>query len=56
MCHLHMTKWNLVWGADCLIVVIIDEISMVLNDLLCYVHLKLNEIFGCVTNEQIAGI
>ena len=31
-------------------VIIIDEISMVSNDLLYYVHLRLNEIFDCVTN------
>ena len=36
--------------------VIIDEISMVSNDLLYYVHLRLNEILGCVTSEPFAGI
>ena len=39
-----------------LTVIIIDEISMVSNDLLYYVHLRLNKIFGCVTNESCAGI
>ena len=37
-------------------VIIIDEISMISNDLLYYVHLRLNEIFDCVTNESFAGI
>ena len=37
-------------------VIIIDEISMVSNDLLYYVHLRLNEIFGCATNEPFVGI
>ena len=35
--------------------IIIDEISMVSNDLLYYVHLRLSEIFGFVTNEPLAG-
>ena len=37
-------------------VIIIDEISMVSNDLLFYVHLRLNEIFGFVKNEPFAGV
>ena len=37
-------------------VIIVDEISMVSNDLLFYVHLRLNEIFGSVNNEPFAGI
>ena len=37
-------------------VIIVDEISMVSNDLLFYVHLRLNEIFGSVNNEHFAGI
>ena len=37
-------------------VIIIDEISMVSNDLLFYVHLRLNEIFGSVKNESFAGV
>ena len=37
-------------------VIIIDEISMVSNDLLFYVHLRLNEIFGSVKNEPFAGV
>lgn len=37
-------------------VIIIDEISMVSNDLLYYVHLRLNETFGYVTNEPLAAI
>ena len=37
-------------------VIIIDEISMVSNELLFYVHLLLNEIFGSVNNDPFAGI
>ena len=37
-------------------VIIIDEISMISIDSLYYVNLRLNEIFGCVTNELFAGI
>ena len=37
-------------------VIIVYEISMVSNDLLFYVHLRLNEIFGSVNNEPFAGI
>ena len=37
-------------------VIIIDEISMVSNDLLFYVHLRLNEIFNSVKNEPFAGV
>ena len=37
-------------------VIIIDEISMVSNDLLFYVHLRLNEIFSSVKNEPFAGV
>ena len=32
-------------------VIVIDEISMVSNELLFYVHLLLNEIFGSVNND-----
>ena len=34
-------------------VIIINEISMVSNDLRYYVDLRLNEIFGCVDNEPL---
>ena len=37
-------------------VIIIDEISMVSNELLFYVHLRLNEIFGAVNNDHFADI
>ena len=37
-------------------VIIIDEISMVSNELLFYVHLRLNEIFGSVNDDPFAGI
>ena len=37
-------------------VIIVDEISMVSNDLFFYVHLRLNEIFGSLNNETFAGI
>ena len=37
-------------------VIIIDEISMVSNKLLFYVHLRLNEIFGSVNSDPFAGI
>ena len=37
-------------------VIIVYEISMVSNDLLFYVHLRLNEIFGSVNNEPFVGI
>lgn len=37
-------------------VMIIDEISMVSSDLLFYVHLRLNEIFGLVNCEPFAGV
>ena len=37
-------------------VIIIDEISMVSNELLLYVYLYLNKIFGSVNNEPFAGI
>ena len=37
-------------------VIIIDEISMVSNELLFNVHLRLNEIFGSVHNDPFAGI
>ena len=37
-------------------VIIVDEISMVSNDLLFYVHLILNEIFGSVNNESFVKI
>ena len=36
-------------------VIIIDEISMVSNDLLFHVHLRLTEIFGKVNDEPFAG-
>ena len=35
---------------------IIDEISIVSNDLLSYVHSRLNEIFGLVNCEPSAGV
>ena len=34
-------------------VIIINEISMVSNELLFYVHLRLNEIFGSVNNNLL---
>ena len=34
----------------------VDEISMVSNDFLFYVHLRLNKIFGSVNNEGITVI
>ena len=37
-------------------VIIIDEISMASNELLFYVHLRLNEIFGSVNNDPFADI
>ena len=37
-------------------VIIIDEISMVSNELLFYMHLRLNEIFGSVNNDRFAGL
>ena len=37
-------------------VIIIDKISMVSSELLSYVHLHLNEIFGSVNNDPFAGI
>ena len=37
-------------------VIIIDEISMASNELLLYIHLRLNEIFGSVNNDPFAGI
>ena len=38
-------------------VIIIDEISMVSNELLLFqVHLRLNEIFGSVNNDPFASI
>ena len=37
-------------------VIIIDEISMVSNELLFYVHLRLNEIFRSLNNDPFAGI
>ena len=37
-------------------VIIIDEISIISNDFLHYVYLRLNEMFGCVTNQPFAGI
>ena len=37
-------------------VIIIDEISMVSNELLFYVHLRVNEIFGSVNNDPFAGM
>ena len=36
-------------------VIIVDEISMVSNNLF-YVHIRLNEIFGSVTQEPFAGL
>ena len=37
-------------------VMIIDEMSMVSNDLLFYVHTRLNEIFGFVIQEPFARL
>ena len=37
-------------------VIIIDDISMVSNNLLFYVHLRLNEIFGTANDKTCAGI
>ena len=37
-------------------VVIIDEISVVSNDLLLHVHLRLVEVFACSKNTPFAGI
>ena len=37
-------------------VIIFDEIPMVSNGLLFFVHLRLNEIFGSANNEPFAGI
>jgi len=37
-------------------VIIIDEISMVSNKLLLFIHQRLCEIFGCTTDNLFAGI
>ena len=37
-------------------VIIIDEISMVSNDLLFHVHLQLTEIFGSANDQPFAGV
>ena len=37
-------------------VIIIDEISMVSNNLLYYIHLRLNEIFGTTDIKPFAGL
>ena len=37
-------------------VIIIDQISMVSNKLLFYVHLRLNEIVGSVNSDPFAGV
>ena len=37
-------------------VIIIDEISMVSNKLLLYIHQRLTEIFGTTNNAPFAGI
>ena len=37
-------------------VIIIDEISMVSNDLLFHVHLRLTEIFESVNDQPFAGV
>ena len=37
-------------------IIIIDEISMISNNLLFYVHLRLNEIFGSINDKPFAGI
>lgn len=37
-------------------VIIIDEISMVSNNLLCYIYIKLNEIFDLVIYEPFPGL
>ena len=36
--------------------IIIDEISMVFNDLLFHIHLRLLEIFGCPNSTPFAGL
>ena len=36
--------------------IIIDEISMVSNDLLFHIHLQLMESFGCPNNTPFAGL
>ena len=36
--------------------IIIDEISIISNELLFYIHLRLNEIFGSVNNDPFAGL
>ena len=37
-------------------VIIIDKISMISNELLFYIHLRLNEIFCSVNNYPFAGL
>ena len=37
-------------------VVVIDELSMISNDILLYIHLLLVEIFVCPNNTPFAGI
>ena len=37
-------------------VIITDEISMVSNDLLFHVHLRLTEIFGFINDQPFAGV
>ena len=37
-------------------VIIIDEVSMVSNNLLYYIHLRLNESFGTTDIEPFAGL
>ena len=37
-------------------VLVIDQISMVYNDLLFDIHLSLVEIFGCLENKPFAGL
>ena len=37
-------------------VIVIDEISMVSNELLFYVHISVNEIFGSVNNDPFASM
>ena len=37
-------------------IIVIDEISLIFNNLLFYDHLRLNEIFGTVNDKPFAGI
>ena len=37
-------------------IIVIDEMSMIFNNLLFYDHLRLNEIFGTVNDKSFAGL